>query len=80
MAFKPLAAPVGPRVDEAAFAALVRQAFSQRRKTLRNTLKGLCSESLIEKAGLDPKVRPEQVSVASFVQLATLAEKMIEAD
>ena len=75
VAFKPLAAPVGPKVDEAAFAALVRQAFSQRRKTLRNTLKGLCSESLIEKAGLDPKVRPEQVSVASFVQLAALVEK-----
>ena len=64
-----------PKVDEAAFAALVRQAFSQRRKTLRNTLKGLCSESLIKKAGLDPMVRPEQVSVASFVQLTALAEK-----
>jgi len=75
VAFKPLAVPVGPKVDEAGFAALVRQAFSQRRKTLRNALKGLCPESLIEQAGLDPKVRPEQVSVESFVQLAALAEK-----
>jgi len=75
VAFKPRPAPLGPTVDEDAFSALVRQAFSQRRKTLRNALKGLCPESLIEQAGLDPKVRPEQVSVESFVQLAALAEK-----
>ncbi len=75
VAFKPRPVPLGPKVDEAAFAALVRQAFSQRRKTLRNALKGLCPESLIEQASLDPEVRPEQVSVESFVQLAALAEK-----
>ena len=75
VAFKPRPVPLGPTVDEDAFSALVRQAFSQRRKTLRNALKGLCPESLIEQAGLDPKVRPEQVSVESFVQLAALAEK-----
>ena len=75
VAFKPRPAPLGSTVDEDAFSALVRQAFSQRRKTLRNTLKGLCSESLIEQAGLDPMVRPEQVSVASFVELAALAKK-----
>ena len=75
VAFKPRPAPLGPTVDEDAFSALVRQAFSQRRKTLRNTLKGICSESVILEAGLDPKVRPEQVSVESFVQLASLNEK-----
>jgi len=75
VAFKPRPVPLGPTVDEDAFSALVRQAFSQRRKTLRNALKGLCPESLIEQAGLDPKVRPEQVSVESFVQLAALAQK-----
>ena len=75
VAFKPRPVPLGSTVDEDAFSALVRQAFSQRRKTLRNTLKGLCSESLIEQAGLDPMVRPEQVSVASFVELAALAKK-----
>ena len=75
VAFKLRPVPLGPKVDEAAFAALVRQAFSQRRKTLRNALKGLCPESLIEQASLDPEVRPEQVSVESFVQLAALAEK-----
>ena len=75
VAFKPRPVLLGPTVDEYAFSALVRQAFSQRRKTLRNALKGLCPESLIEQAGLDPKVRPEQVSVESFVQLAALAEK-----
>ncbi len=75
IAFKPRPAPLGPMVDEFAFSALVRQAFSQRRKTLRNALKGLCPESVILDAGLEPNVRPEQVSVESFAQLASLNEK-----
>lgn len=79
VAFKPRSAPLGPAVAEEAFSALVRQAFSQRRKTLRNTLKGICSESVILEAGLDPKARPEQVSVEGFARLAALNEKDAEA-
>lgn len=48
---------------------LVRQAFSQRRKTLKNTLKPLCSSEQIEQAGLSPSQRAEQLSVADFVLL-----------
>lgn len=49
---------------------LVKQAFSRRRKTLRNALKGLADETEIVAAGLEPGQRPEQVPVAAWVSLA----------
>jgi len=48
---------------------LVRQAFSQRRKTLKNTLKHLCSTQQIEQAGLLPGQRAEELSIDDFVNL-----------
>lgn len=48
---------------------LVRQAFSQRRKTLKNTLKTICTGEQIEQAGLSPSQRAEELSVAEFVSL-----------
>ena len=48
---------------------LVRQAFSQRRKTLKNTLKKVCTAEQIEQAGLSPTQRAEELSVADFVHL-----------
>lgn len=54
------------------FSLVVGQAFSQRRKTLRNSLRQtLPPESIIE-AGLDPGIRAEQLSVADFANLANL--------
>ena len=68
-----------PRVavkDTECLAALVRQAFSQRRKTLRNTLKGLLSEQAIQATGTDPSARPESISLEQFAALANqLADK-----
>lgn len=49
---------------------LVAQAFSQRRKTLRNSLKGLLGEEAIAAAGIDPVIRPEDVPLSGFVRLA----------
>lgn len=48
---------------------LIRQAFSQRRKTLKNTLKGSCSVEQIEQAGLSITQRAEELSIADFVSL-----------
>ena len=48
---------------------LVRQAFSQRRKTLKNTLKNTCSAEQIEQAGLSPSQRAEELSISDFVRL-----------
>ncbi len=45
--------------DPARFAAIVNRAFSMRRKTLRNALKGMVDAAAIEAAGIDPAARPE---------------------
>jgi len=55
------------------FSRTVSQAFSQRRKTLRNSLKQSLSSATIEAAGIDPGIRVEQLSVADFVTLANAA-------
>jgi 16S rRNA (adenine1518-N6/adenine1519-N6)-dimethyltransferase len=59
-------------VDRATFANVVRVAFGQRRKTLRNALQGVADTAAIEAAGLRPDARAEQVEVAGFVRLANL--------
>lgn len=56
--------------DHALFARLVRTAFSRRRKTIRNALKSLAPEELLNAAGIDPSSRPEQVSVEAYAGLA----------
>ncbi len=56
--------------DEERFARLVSQAFSQRRKTLRNTLKTMLSEEAIRASGVDPSIRAEQLDIATFARLA----------
>jgi len=58
--------------NEKDLANLVTQAFSQRRKTLRNCLKNLLDEKQIESVDIDPKRRPETLSVEEFVNLANL--------
>ncbi len=51
---------------------VVKQAFSQRRKTLRNALKGLANDADILAAGLDPGMRPEEIPVIGWIELANL--------
>jgi len=52
------------------FAKVVRQAFSQRRKTLRNTLRPLLSAEAIESCDIDPSLRAESLSLAQFASLS----------
>jgi 16S rRNA (adenine1518-N6/adenine1519-N6)-dimethyltransferase len=56
--------------DPEKFSAVVRDAFGQRRKTLRNALSKLCDAAAIEAAGIRPEARAEQIEVADFVRLA----------
>jgi 16S rRNA (adenine1518-N6/adenine1519-N6)-dimethyltransferase len=56
--------------DRLHFAAVVRAAFGQRRKTLRNALRALCDAGQLQAAGIDPQLRAEQLAVADFVRLA----------
>nr|Q31F24.1 RecName: Full=Ribosomal RNA small subunit methyltransferase A; AltName: Full=16S rRNA (adenine(1518)-N(6)/adenine(1519)-N(6))-dimethyltransferase; AltName: Full=16S rRNA dimethyladenosine transferase; AltName: Full=16S rRNA dimethylase; AltName: Full=S-adenosylmethionine-6-N', N'-adenosyl(rRNA) dimethyltransferase [Hydrogenovibrio crunogenus XCL-2] len=62
-------------IDDKDFAKLVKQAFSQKRKTLRNNLKGFLNDEQIEACGLDPSVRAEKVPVEAFVLLSNLYHK-----
>ena len=57
--------------DEAIFERIVREAFSARRKTLRNALP--LSARDYEDLGLDPKLRPENLSPADYVHIALRA-------
>ncbi len=61
--------------DEKHFARLVTQAFSTRRKTLRNTLKKMLSTEQIESIGINPGLRPENISVSEYVSLSNLSDK-----
>ncbi len=71
----PFAEPPHPARDPKLLERVVREAFNQRRKTLRNTLKPLLSVEDIEAAEVDPTLRPEQLDLTAFVRLANrLAE------
>lgn len=59
-----------PAHDAALFAKVVLQAFGQRRKTLRNTLKGLLDDAGFATLNIDSQQRAENLSVAEFVQIA----------
>ncbi|MDI5935514.1 16S rRNA (adenine(1518)-N(6)/adenine(1519)-N(6))-dimethyltransferase RsmA [Halomonas kalidii] len=56
--------------DEAQLFTLVREAFGQRRKTLRNNLKGRIEAADLETLGIDPGRRPQTLTVAEFVRIA----------
>jgi 16S rRNA (adenine1518-N6/adenine1519-N6)-dimethyltransferase len=59
--------------DPRRFADVVRAAFGQRRKTLRNAVSSVCTADQIVAAGIDPQHRAEQLEVADFVRLANLS-------
>ena len=57
------------------FAQVVKQAFAQRRKTLRNTLKSMVNEAQWTAIGIDPGLRAEVLSVADFVKISNQLSK-----
>jgi 16S rRNA (adenine1518-N6/adenine1519-N6)-dimethyltransferase len=67
--------PLFPDVDEKQFFRLVRAGFSQRRKTLINALSGGLqigkdtATTLVESAGLDPKIRAQALSLDDWARL-----------
>jgi len=56
--------------DRRRFADVVRAAFGQRRKTLRNALNTVVSAEQFAAAGVRPDARAEQLEIAEFVALA----------
>ena len=56
--------------DEKLFVTIVKQAFNQRRKTMRNSLRALLSTDIIDNEVFNK--RPEQLSVKEFIDLTNL--------
>lgn len=52
---------------------IVKLAFNQRRKTLRNSLKGALNEDTFNRAGIDSNLRAENLSVADYVRLSQMS-------
>jgi 16S rRNA (adenine1518-N6/adenine1519-N6)-dimethyltransferase len=60
----------GVAKDEVLFADIVSKAFAQRRKTLRNNLKGVLDLAGFEALGIDPGLRAENLTVEQYVAIA----------
>lgn len=61
-------------VDEKLFFRVVKTAFQQRRKTLRNSLKTMNLSDILREDAIFAK-RPEQLSVQEFINLTSKIEK-----
>jgi 16S rRNA (adenine1518-N6/adenine1519-N6)-dimethyltransferase len=62
--------------DEKLFFRIVRTAFSQRRKMLSNSLRTVHEDAAgwLRKAGIDPRRRPETLSMEEFARLADTSD------
>jgi 16S rRNA (adenine1518-N6/adenine1519-N6)-dimethyltransferase len=73
-----------PLTDENAFLDFVKECFAQKRKTLRNNLRGRLgarAEEVLREAGLSGGARAEELTVARFVKLFQVAtEKSFNAE
>ena len=61
--------------DERRFAELVNQAFTQRRKTLRNAFKRFFTAAEIEELGIDSSRRPETLSLVEYAALSNASSR-----
>ena len=65
----PHSTPLYPTVEFTHLERVVACDFSMRRKTLANNLKPLMSAAQLTHLGIDPILRPEQISVMQYVEL-----------
>lgn len=65
--------------DEALFKTVVKTTFGQRRKTLRNSLRGLLPAGADLPDSAMMGLRPEQLSVAQFIELTNLVNELRKA-
>jgi 16S rRNA (adenine1518-N6/adenine1519-N6)-dimethyltransferase len=56
-----------PIRDDAAFRALVKRCFEHRRKQLGSLV---CARDALDRAGIDPRRRPETLSLVEWIRLA----------
>ena len=73
-------------IDEEVFFACIRSGFGQRRKTLANSLTGVCGlsresvQEALADAGIDPVRRAETLSLFEFAELANAVSARISSD
>ena len=72
---RPRPQPLVAAADIHAFGELVTAAFRQRRKTLRNNLKGLLDAEQISALGIDPGARTETLSLQELVRLQQAVDR-----
>ena len=56
--------------DEAQLRKVVQAAFAQRRKTLRNNLKGIIDADSLAGLDIDPGARAETLELPQFIEIA----------
>jgi 16S rRNA (adenine1518-N6/adenine1519-N6)-dimethyltransferase len=61
--------------NEKLFGEIVGTAFGQRRKTLRNTLRGFLNEDEFASIGISAQLRAENLSVAAFAKIASFVDQ-----
>ncbi len=66
---RPLPEPLVAADQMEGFSSLVIKAFAQRRKTLRNNLRGLLEPEQIAALGIDPGARTESLTVQDLIRL-----------
>jgi len=59
---------VANNIDQ--FGKILKEAFSQRRKTIRNTLKNFMGANDFENIDINPQLRAENLSVSDFVKIS----------
>ncbi|ATD64547.1 16S rRNA (adenine(1518)-N(6)/adenine(1519)-N(6))-dimethyltransferase RsmA [Neisseria weixii] len=61
---------IGKTDDFGYFAKLVKQAFAQRRKTIRNNLKDIAADEDLQAVGINPQDRAEHIAPEKYVALS----------
>ncbi|EKM27931.1 ribosomal RNA small subunit methyltransferase A, partial [Vibrio harveyi] len=59
-----------PAKDLRLLERVCREGFNQRRKTVRNCYKSLLSTEVLEELGINPGMRPENLTLQQFVAMA----------
>ncbi len=59
-----------PAKDLRLLERVCREGFNQRRKTVRNCYKSLLSTEVLEELGINPRMRPENLTLQQFVAMA----------
>ncbi len=63
-------ASVDESLDREVFDGIVKAAFAQRRKTIRNSLSEWASEEQLLELGVDPRLRAERLDIETYVHLS----------